>query len=156
AEERPGPAAEHALGAFYLADRQFDKAIEHLRTAADTDQMSAVYHSDFGAALLEKARADSAAAVGRSDRLDEPDSVMRGLAESLEHLSRAINLEPSLLEAAFNRALCYQLMVLPQQEEEAWKYYLDKDQSSPWADEARRSLARLEDLRKKTSRTNEE
>jgi CHAT domain-containing protein/tetratricopeptide (TPR) repeat protein len=153
-DEHPGSASEHALGEFYLADRQFDAAIDHLKRAAESDQASALYHSDLGAALLEKARFDKqrAESDGNEEALGKS---FEELVLSREHLDKAIELKPSLLEALFNRALCRQEMKLPQAEDD-WKEYLKRDPSSQWGNEARKNLQLLEDQRTRRSRTNEE
>jgi hypothetical protein len=49
-----------------------------------------------------------------------------------------------LLEALFNKALALQELGMPQQARESWLLYLQKDPSSPWAEEARKHLARIE------------
>jgi hypothetical protein len=48
-----------------------------------------------------------------------------------------------LLEALFNKALAQQALNMPREAKESWTLYLQKDQSSPWADEARKNLARI-------------
>lgn len=139
----PTPAAHHALGKVYLARREFDPAIEHFEQALKGDSNNAQLYSDLGAAYLEKARIDLAQGRANSGSSGSGKG-MEYLARSLEPLSKALELNADLLEALFNRALVYQEMVLPQQAEEAWKKYLEKDPSSKWADEARQHLSKLE------------
>jgi CHAT domain-containing protein len=134
-EERPGAEAHHALGRFYLAGREFDKAVEQLEAALELEPNNARAHADFGAALLEQAGLlRGGAGDGRG---------LEKLADSLDRLNRALDLDPSLLEARFNRALCLQQMRLPGQAREAWQEYLRHDPDSPWAEEARRNLRAL-------------
>ena len=92
-------------------------------------------HGDFGAALLEQAKL-------LRDHNDGGKSLEK-LAESLDHLNKALNLDPTLLEVRFNKALCLQQMGLPGQAREAWQDYLKYDPDSPWAEEAKRNLRTL-------------
>lgn len=137
----PGPASHHALGRLYLAQRQFDKAVDQFVEALKADESDARIHSDLGAALLE---------VGKANRLsNRSGESLAAFAESLAHLNRALALEGSLLEALYNRALCYEYLHLPQQAEATWRDYLEKDAQSPWADEARRHLDTLQEQKKR-------
>src|SRR6266404_575109 len=145
--EHPSPASHHALGRLYLAEGKFDDAIAQFEEAVKADPNNAQLHNDYGAALLELGKAwlndDSAKSVGN-------------FAKALEHLSRAVELDGSLLEALFNRALCRQYMVLTQQAEKDWSLYLERDPNSRWADEARQHLKLLEEQKSKASQTKEE
>jgi CHAT domain-containing protein len=154
-DEHPGPDSEHALGVFLLTEKQFDKAIPHLEVAVKATPKDPQYHCDLGAAWLEKGKADKVAT--ESDRNQESfGRILENLAKALEHLNRAIELNPSLLEALFNRGLCHQEMMLRHQAEEDWKEYLGRDASSNWANEARRNLESLELQEKNTSQTKED
>jgi CHAT domain-containing protein/Tfp pilus assembly protein PilF len=143
----PGDSdSHHALGQFYLAKRDFDKAIERFTNALASSPKNARLHSDLGAALLERGK----------------DSQLRGSTgsldfdESLEHLDKALELDASLLPALFNRALCLEYMHLPAQAEVDWKRYLSQDNDSPWAEEAKRHLRDVQEKQQKTSRSPEE
>lgn len=126
----------HALGRLYLVKKEFDKAIDQFKLALESDQNNARLHSDLGAALLEKAKANS-------PRADERERAL-ALGESLEELNKALELDDSLLEAYFNRALVRQVMGLKEQAEEGWSDYLKKDSGSPWAEEAKENLRLLQ------------
>lgn len=143
--EHPGPASHHALGNLYLAEQKFEKATGQFEEALKADPNNAQLHSDYGAALLEKGKAGRAAVDGKS---------LEDFAKSLEHLSRAIELNGSLLEALFNRAILYQNMMLSRQAAEDWAAYLEKDPQSHWSDEARQNLKSIQDQQKKTSQSN--
>lgn len=139
AHEQKTSAALHALGQLYLAEREYDKAIGQFEAALATTPNDASLHSDLGAALMD-----------RGD--NEPSQTNTGaalgdLASSLEHLNRALALDPALLDAVFNRALLYQRMKLPQQAAAEWQHYLDLDPNSQWAEEARRKLKLIEQAR---------
>lgn len=131
--ENPGAPAFHALGRVYLASRKFDKAIEWLDKAARLRPADAGIQSDLGAAFFEKGR-------------QETDSTKRAEAmiKSLEHLDKALQLDESLLEARFNRALLYEQMHLPERAKTEWQRYTEKESKSGWADEARKRLAALD------------
>jgi CHAT domain-containing protein len=142
AAEHPSAQSYHALGRLYLAEHRLDEAIEQFQKAANLEAKNAQLESDYGVALME---------IGKSERAkDDPGKSFEDFARSLEHLSKAIDLDGSLLEALFNRAILYQHMMLPQQAEEDWHRYLEKDTNSPWAEEARQNLKRLEE-KKQTS-----
>ncbi|MFL6332937.1 MAG: CHAT domain-containing protein [Pyrinomonadaceae bacterium] len=137
AREQGSPAALHALGRLYLVERQYDKAIEQLGTALKSAPEDARLHSDLGAALMER---------GNNEPPGAPDSAsLTDFASSLEHLNRALEIDASLPDALFNRALLYQSMKLPRQAADDWRHYLEVDIDSPWAAEVRRNLKLLEE-----------
>jgi len=139
---KPTPAVRHALGKVYLAKKNFDQAIEYLNQAVKDDSTNAQCYSDLGAAYLEKAKTDR----------EKGSQGVEDLGQSLHALNKALELNPNLLEALFNRAIVYQEMVLLQQAKEDLKKYLEKDPNSKWSDEARQRLNSL-DQPNKTSRT---
>lgn len=145
--EDPNPAAHHALGRLYLAEKKFDEAIAQFDEALKTDPNNASLHSDYGAALMEKGRADNG--------LDSSGKGLEELAKGLGHLNKALELDGTRLEALFNRALVHREMLLPRQAEDDWRKYLELDSSSQWANEARQNIKLLEEELKKTSRTTE-
>jgi Uncharacterized protein conserved in bacteria len=147
-----GPDSQYALGQFYLAKGELDSAIEHFNQALEGMPKNAKLHSDLGAALLEKARRETAKVDQKNDQGNRSDY----LPQSLEHLNRALELDDSLLEARFNRALCYQRMRLPSLAEADWRAYLNRDANSPWADEARRHLDETEVQKQQSSQSNQE
>lgn len=142
--ENPSPEALHALGRLYLFNRDFDKAILQFEEALKTNPNDARLHSDLGAALLEKGKLERATdQSGRSETT---------LASSLAHLSRALELDDSLLDARFNRALLYEAMKLTPQALADWEKYLTLDPNSRWTDEARR---RIEEIRKRSEKVSQ-
>ena len=134
--DHPTAAAHHAAAKFYVMNHQFEEAQKEFAAALELDQQNAKIHNDFGAALLEEGRMQSAA-TDNSKQLEL-------YGRSLEHIQKALELDPSLLEALFNRALVYQLMKPSEQAIQAWKEYLAKDSTSPWAEEARRNIKVIE------------
>src|SRR5947209_1566526 len=145
--DEPGPASQHALGRLDLAERRFDEAVKQLDAAATADPDDAQLRSDLGAALLERGKDKHA----RGD--DGAASVDFG--RSLEQLDRALALDPSHTDALFNRAILDENMALYAKAEEDWRKYLEKDSSTPWADEARRRLKLLEERRESGARQRE-
>ncbi len=128
--------AHHALGLLFLADKKFDEALKEFNLALTLAPDNAALHSDIGATLLEKSKLEEA-----DKKFDES---LVNKAKSLEAFNRALEINDSLPEALFNRALILQKMGLAQQAREAWQKYLEKDSFSPWADEARNNLKLLE------------
>lgn len=115
--EDPRAETHHALGKYYLAERQFDKAIDQFEAALKLDPQSAQVHSDLGAALFEKGKAH------RSEQ--EHGEKIEDFARSLDHFNTALKLDSSLLEPLFNRALLYREMRLLDQAESDWRQYLE-------------------------------
>ncbi|HEX7773726.1 MAG TPA: tetratricopeptide repeat protein, partial [Pyrinomonadaceae bacterium] len=147
-KDDPGPESYHALGLFFLTEKELDPAIEQFKKALALDPNSARIHSDLGAALLEK---------GKLYKLNsENGKSFQTLAESLEPLNRALELDANLLEALFNRALVREYMGLAQPAAEDGRKYLEKDSRSPWADEARQHLKDIESQTSKTSQNKEQ
>lgn len=137
AAENPRDAeAHHALGLFYLTEQKPDYALKEFNLALQIAPNNAQFHNDLGALYFEKAK--SAEENGKSEE------VMANLALALKSTDRALELDPSLLEALFNRALVMQKMQVPGQARQAWQKYLEKDSGSPWAEEARRNLDLLD------------
>jgi CHAT domain-containing protein/Tfp pilus assembly protein PilF len=144
-----GAAAEahHAMGRFYLARKNFEDAIAEFEAAIKTAPDNARLHSDLGAALMEKSDLEASGKSGRGPRT---------IDRSLEHLNRAIELDSSLLEPLFNRALLRQSLGQLFQAKEDWDNYLKKDSTSPWAEEARRNLKLIDERNKRVSQRGEE
>lgn len=137
-DDNPNAAAtHHALGQYYVTQRDFEKAIRELNAALALDPKDPKIHSDLGAALLEQGIIQSTDANSRGKEFE-------AYGKSLEHLNKAIELNPNLLDAYFNRALLHQKMGQTGQAKAAWKEYLQKDQSSPWRTEAEANLKNLE------------
>lgn len=132
ADEDGTPAAYHALGTIYLTDKDFNEAVRYFNLALRQNADDAKLHNDLAVALMEREKAKNA---GQSTGEDT--------ALALAHLRRAIELNGSLPEAHFNLALCHQSQMLWRREVEDWKRYLENDSASPWAEEARRNLARV-------------
>ena len=146
--EEYSPEALHALGRFYLFKREFDKAAGEFEEALKAKPNDATLQSDLGAALFEKGKLERA-----SDQSGRGETT---LARSLEHLNRALQLNDSLLDARFNRALLYEEMRLTPQALEDWNKYLTLDSNSRWAEEARRRIEELKKRSEKVSQRNDD
>ncbi|MFL6254762.1 MAG: CHAT domain-containing protein [Pyrinomonadaceae bacterium] len=131
----------HALGRLYLYERKFDEAVEKLEEAVRADPDNAQLRNDLAAALFERSKEET--------RRNEQGKAAEDFGHAIEHLDRARALDPALTDALFNRALMYDSMRLDSQAEDAWKEYLSKDSTSPWAEEARRRLAAVEERRRR-------
>jgi len=136
AHEQGSVAALHALGQLYLAERQYDKAIQQFEAALASAPNDARLHSDLGAALFERGNHPPAGNEGAK---------LADFARSLEHLNQARSLDPSLRDALFNLALLHESMNVPRQAADDWRRYLELDPNSPWAAEARNRLKLLEE-----------
>src|SRR5205085_3059549 len=136
ADAHPSARAYHALAQLYLAEHRLDEATEQFDKALKLDAKNARLHNDYAVALMEMGKTDQ----GKGDL----GGGFEAFARSFEHLNQAADLDNSLLEALFNRALCLEYMALASQAAGAWRNYLEKDGNSPWADEARRHLSQFE------------
>lgn len=152
---KPTPAAHHALGNVFLAKKEFDKAIEQFEEALKGDPNNALVHADLGAALFENGKLEIEKAKTDSNSAESGKGITY-FARSLESLNTALKLDSNRLEALFNRALLYESMGLLQQAEDDWRQYLERDPNSNWARDARARLADIEQRRKQTSLTHEE
>jgi tetratricopeptide (TPR) repeat protein len=136
ANSKGDAASLHALGRVYLAEKKLDLAQQQFEQALKLDPNNPQLHSDLGATYLE---------MGRAQRSDDEAKADESFRKSLQHLDRALQLNNSLLEALFNRALLLQQLKSLPQAEEAWQTYLQKDSTSPWADEAHRNLQKIQE-----------
>lgn len=134
-------SSQHALGRLYLYERKFDDAVAQLEAAARSDPDDARLLNDLGAALLERGKDEQ--------RRQEEGKAAEDFGRAIQHLDRAVALDPALADALFNRALVYERLRLDARAEGAWRDYLAKDSTSPWAEEARRRLALLEERRRR-------
>jgi CHAT domain-containing protein len=104
------------------------RAVEEFERAATVAPTSAVLLSDLSAAYLADARENR-----------EPAS----LVKALESAERAVELDPHLPSALFNRALARESLHLGGQARIAWKQLMEIESGSGWSAEARRRIARL-------------
>lgn len=128
AQNDPVPEKLHAWGTAQILLGEYDDGVRNLLDASRERQDHAPWLADLAAAYLARARV-----------LDRSEDWPR----ALEAAERALQIDPELVEALFNRALALESLHLDQQAESAWRTYLERDADSPWAAEARRRLAAL-------------
>ncbi|GBD31639.1 hypothetical protein HRbin33_00598 [bacterium HR33] len=132
ADLRDVPTGDHARALFHLLwprlEGSVERAVEALRRASQTFPQRADIYSDLSAALL-----------ARAEIAQDPQA----LIEAHRVAERAIELDSSLAEAWFNRALALEWLHLPRDALEAWSAYLAVDPRSEWASEARLRSGRL-------------
>jgi CHAT domain-containing protein len=126
---QPTPEARHALGRLYLLIGEFDQAEEQMALALKDSPRNARLHADVAALYYERSKHA------------EPFQL---LSKAVEHYNSAIDIEPQLAEAWFNRALCREQMALFTEARKDWERYLEIDPDSPWAAEAREHLKKLQ------------
>jgi CHAT domain-containing protein/TolA-binding protein len=129
-EQTPDAQTNYALGVFHLTQQNYPDAIRDFQNALKFAN-NAKIHNDLGVAHFELAKT-----VGQEKKEE--------LALSFEEFTKATELDPNLLEALFNKSLALQELHMLREAKESWTNYLQKDPSSPWADEARKNLARIE------------
>jgi len=127
AEESPSADNVELLGVAMMQLGDVDGAITQLERAVQLNSGSTRL-CNLAAAYLVRAE--------RSSR--DAD-----LALALDTVNRAVDAEPQLREAAFNRALILERFKLKDTAIKAWDAYLQLDDRSPWAEEARRHRAAL-------------
>jgi CHAT domain-containing protein len=127
---QPTTEARHALGRLYLLDDKFERAEEQLTLALGGAPREARLHTDLATLYYERSK--------YADQLPL-------LSKALEHYNSAIGIEPQLVEALFNRALCREQMGLFTDAKVDWERYLQYDPRSPWSMEAREHLKKLEE-----------
>lgn len=125
-EGRESADAFGALGTAQLVVGKTDEAVTAFEEAVRLSPRDPRLLSDLSAAYLERART-----FGRAE----------DLPKALEAASKAVELEPELLEAQFNRALALDALHLGAEARKAWEGYLKVDERSDWSREARRRLA---------------
>lgn len=121
----PRAEAQHAAGIALVLVEQPVAAVERLERVTEASSDAKAW-SDLAAARY-------VAAVD----LQRPSLYAGALAAA----DRALQREPGLAEALFNRALILERMGLADGARRAWTRYLEVDPSSPWAAEVRARLA---------------
>ncbi|HYI12408.1 MAG TPA: CHAT domain-containing protein [Thermoanaerobaculia bacterium] len=128
ADRERTPAAEHeAAVALLLIEKPLEAEARLVRALKENDKEAKLW-SDLAAARCAAA-----------DQLGKPSLLPRALAAA----DRAVELDPRLPEALFNRALIVERMGLTAEARAAWQAYLGVDPSSAWANEAREHLKAL-------------
>ena len=125
-ERAAGDTSPEALGALavtYLVSGDVNGAVKALESATAQDPKSARLQSDLSAAYLV-----------RASRLDEPADIPK----ALEAAEKSIEQKDAPVEAWFNRALALESLHLVDAARKAWDDYLQRDPTSPWADEAKK------------------
>jgi len=116
------------LALHYLAAKNLSRAITSLEEATQKAPGDALLLSDLSSLYGERARVE-----------DRPDDYVA----SLEMADRAVSAASDSMEATFNRALALEHLFLHEEASRVWMRYLQIDDSSPWADEARMHLEKL-------------
>lgn len=129
--------AHHSLGLYYFAAGDLDRARREFDLAGSRKTSDPRLLADTGALFLETAKKEISEG--------KEDAAIVNLNASLRSLNAAISLAPSLAEPRFNKALCLQWLKDVDQAKTAWREYVALDSTSPWADEARQNLQKLEE-----------
>jgi len=141
--QKTDPALSYARGKYYLTQKEFEKAIDQFNAALASSPNDAKLHSDLGAAFLGRIERDRFSANGRKSE---------DVEECLKNLNRALDLNPTLLEALFNRALLYQGESMRREARQDWERYRQLDPSSPWGSEASENLKTIDSELEKVRR----
>jgi tetratricopeptide (TPR) repeat protein len=117
------PENQAALGVAYLAVKEYDKAVDALERAAAREPENARFHSDLAAAYLARGSAGNG-----------PDDWSKALAEA----DLAIERQPDLIEAHFNRALAIARTGGGDRARAAWREVQRRETDPAWRQEAER------------------
>lgn len=128
ADADPTAETQHVAGVALLLADDPSKSIDRLRAASERAPNDVRIANDLAAA-----RYAAAETLGRASLIPE----------ALAAVDQALRIDPNFAEALFNRALILERMGLGDDARRAWERYLAVESSSPWADEARRRLARV-------------
>lgn len=132
----------HAMGKLFLLQGNPNKAIEYLDQAGKVDQNNPTIYADLGAAYFEKGKQEQDSSTTNDQRNGND---LETFGRSVEYLNQALELDPNLLEALFNKALVHQHQKLFNLAKSDWRAYLERDSSSQWAVEAKKNLKDLEE-----------
>lgn len=128
ADRDSAAGTRHAAGIAALLIEDRGGAVERLtRVVAERPDDARAWND------LAAARYEAAIHLSRASQLPE----------ALAATDRALELEPAMAEALFNRALIVERLGLVAEARDAWQQYLAVDAGSSWAIEARKRLAAL-------------
>ncbi len=123
-------AGDYFTGLFYLTQKRFGLAIDHLERAASETPTDTAVRNDLGVAYLESGGGT-------------PEERAANLGRAEEEFLLALELDESFLPAMFNRIVLADIKGNPDQAEILSYSYLAMDPESDWADEVRNRLERL-------------
>jgi CHAT domain-containing protein len=128
--ERTEGSAErrNALGAAYLMVGEIQRSVEMLEQAAREHPKESRLLNDLSVAYLARATT--------RERADD-------WPKALAFAERAIRVDPTIVEARFNRALALEALHLDTDAAQAWKEYRRFDSASEWSKEANEHIGRL-------------
>jgi tetratricopeptide (TPR) repeat protein len=119
--------AHYNLGATYVRMKAYEKARDSFKKAAKLRSDNADYRYAIGSAHFHLERYDRAA----------------------NEFRKALKIDPYHLKAAYSIALAYEKMQHSKRAKKYWRLYLRLDDSSEWADEARKRLQSRESQQKR-------
>jgi hypothetical protein len=125
----PTTEARHALARLCLLINDFDRAEKQLELALAEQPNNAKLHADLATLNYERSKYTDTS---------------HWLAKAIEHNNAAIQLDPKLAEAWFNRALCHEQIGHYADAQTDWERYLQLDPASPWTAEVREHLQKLQ------------
>jgi CHAT domain-containing protein len=122
----------HLAGISYLAwpesESSFEAAVDYLERAVASSPHSGEAWSDLAAAYFALAQ-----------ETVEPAGFMQSLSAAI----KAVDLDPTLAEARFNKALALESLFLDSAAEREWKRYLELETDPGWAAEAYDHISRI-------------
>ena len=129
-ERAPAKEAVVTLGLLLLDDGALEEAESLFQQALETDAASVDALNGLAVVYYEKAQRDS-------------ESSYRLLQRGLAYLRQAQSAVPEDLRVLYNFGRYYEALEMKPAAIQAWSRYLEKDESSQWAEEAVYQLAQL-------------
>lgn len=143
-DSSPNAINHNTLGIFYLSQNQYSEAVKELEEAAKLEPNNAQFQNDLGSGYFEKGK--------NGDR----EKKFQLLSQANEKFSKALELDPKLLPALFNKSLYLQENQLFNEAKKSWELYLQKDSASKWADEARKNLEKISQTQSGLNKTKDD
>lgn len=124
----PSVETLHALGVLKISQDKYDEAIEVLEKASIKQPDNVYILNDL-----------SAAYVASHEKTTKP----MNLIQALSTIDKAFNLNSSLEEIRFNKALILEKLNLSPTAYDEWQEYLKLEKNSDWAKEAKEHIGRI-------------
>jgi hypothetical protein len=128
-EQNRTPRSVAAFGSAAAIGGRLDDAVAAFEEVTAGSEAGALAWSDLAAAYLERARL-------QGNAIDVP--------RALQAAETAVKIDPSLVEAHFNRAVALERHGLRPEAIDAWREYLEREKDPRWRQEAAERIRRLE------------
>lgn len=126
----PSLEITEAVAVAHIFSSEFNSAIECLENGIKESPKNANFFNDLAVAYLARAKDE-----------DNPADIF----DALSAIDSALEINPNLIEAQYNRALILQKLYLYPSAKKYWAEYLQKETSSQWKAEVAKYIAKLDE-----------